>query len=194
MTRDPELPFGEDGGALGYGTTELLGSLCVERPGDQPGRWQTEDGVSIRQLMDIERNLWLMTELQDAPVNHLRKYVEDFHTALPFTEAERGMLFRTAGGSEDDYIPREDDEILSWLEVKEELVVSAGLRHVVRGRDLTRCWLSWRRETDEYKDQGTLDVAREALRAIIHLVTPKEPLPEAYLVLRQQPSAEAEPS
>lgn len=168
---------------MGYGATELLGSLCAERPSEQPKRWQTEDGASVRHLVHIERNLWLTDDHQDGPLLHFRKYVEDFHTALPFSESERGMVLRAAG-VEYEYLPERDDEILSWLEVKEELVISAGLRHVVRGRDLARRWLSWRREADEYEGQGTLDVAREALRDIIQLVTPKEPLPLAYHTLR----------
>ena len=182
--QERNLPFGEDGEVLGGSAADLLGSLCIERPSEQSERWQREDSASIRHLVNIERNLWLSRGLQGSSIYHLHKYTEDFHTALPFTEGERGMVLRAAGVTH-EYLPDVNDEILPWLQAKEELVVCAGLRHVIHGRNLAHRWLSWRQETGEYEGQGSLDVAREALRDLIHLVTPEQPLPESYRALRQ---------
>jgi hypothetical protein len=39
-------------------------------------------------------------------------------------------------------------------------------------------------ETDEYADQGTLNLAREALRGVVQLLLPDRGLPDSYLRLR----------
>lgn len=86
-----------------------------------------------------------------------------FPAPLPLSEAERHWLFD----------PLDPDREKGWdihepktlLGVTEE-VVSGGLRRVIQGRDLVRRLASWRRETDEFARQGTLNKAREALGVI----------------------------
>jgi hypothetical protein len=39
-------------------------------------------------------------------------------------------------------------------------------------------------QTDEYAGQGTLDLAREALRGVVQLLVPDMGLPDSYLRLR----------
>jgi hypothetical protein len=102
-----------------------------------------------------------------------------YHTALPFDEAEREWLWQA-------YDAAWGPNSISIIRRREARVMSAGLRRVILGRDLMRRWWAWRRETDEYAGQGSLDAARESLRELIETVSPSLDLPEPYLTLRGQ--------
>lgn len=94
-----------------------------------------------------------------------------FHTALPFGEAERGWFLKAYSG---DFEPTgTGGNVLKAIGNQEARIVTAGVRQVVNGRELVRRWLAWRRETDEYADQGTLDLARVTLDEIVTLTSVK---------------------
>src|ERR1700691_4830783 len=95
-----------------------------------------------------------------------------FHAALPFTETERNWLVKPFGAVDPTF-----EGISEQIGEREEEIVTSGVRQVVEGRDLLRRWLAWRRETNQYAGQGTLDLAREALRGLVELLAPDMPLP-----------------
>jgi hypothetical protein len=188
--------FGEDGEALSENAIDVLEYMCRETLALDPGQWHSDDCHLLRNWVDFEgtlRGLRPPTEVTIDQRLSLDSLGEILHTALPFSEAERGWLLRTAGIRYEE-LPRAVEETPLWFSNKEERILAAGVRQVVKGRDLMRRWLRWRRETDEYTDQGALDVARETLCDVIRLVTPREPLPDKYRALRTLPSSEAQSS
>jgi hypothetical protein len=84
-----------------------------------------------------------------------------YHAALPYGVAERRILTQVYG----QVVRRhhEENEVMQQLQAGEYAVSSGGLRQVIQGRDLVRRWWSWRRQTDEFTGQGSLDAARDAI-------------------------------
>lgn len=82
-----------------------------------------------------------------------------------------------AGGQGAIDIPR-------FLRPRSPTIVEAGLRRVVKGRDLMRRWWAWRRDLDEFADQGGLDQARAALVNLAGELIPPEGLPYIYYELQ----------
>ena len=99
------------------------------------------------------------------------------HGAMPFDEVERDWLFEA-------HDETQGPNSITLIRRREATIVSGGLRRVVQGRDLIRRWWSWRRETDEFSGQGSLDQARDALRDLVVAHCDDPELPESYLALR----------
>src|ERR1700682_5309756 len=172
-------PFQDYTQKLGQYGVGLLDYLCIERPDADDPDWQQRDSLGWDQWMSLEhtlQDLSLPAELDaERQLRPFHERVHRFHTALPYTEAERGWLM-TANGCTGGTL----EEMPGKLYDQEECIVAAGLLRVVNGRDLTRRWISWRRETDEYTGQDMVDYTRELLRDVIQLGTPDLPLPECY--------------
>lgn len=97
------------------------------------------------------------------------------HAALPFNEAERGIVcsaYRADSGEAGAY-----REIPSQIRQQEFEIVSAGLGSVVRGRDLMRRWWAWRREADDFDGQDSLSRAKTALIQLVGLFVSPECMP-----------------
>jgi hypothetical protein len=128
--------------------------------------WEALWEPSPREAVDVDA-----AEKIDAVVGHYR-------AALPFDEPEGRWLLQTydeVWGT--DSIAR----IRSHPPVE---IVAGGLRRVIAGRDLLRRWWAWRRQTDEFRGQGTLGVACDALRDLIKTVSPDVELTPAHYVLK----------
>jgi hypothetical protein len=104
-----------------------------------------------------------------------------FREAMPYSEAERRWLVDMNRQRKERSVPRPDGYSRAPAPVKEQLldfnaaedeIVSAGLLQVVSGRDLTRRWWSWRRQTDEFTDQGSREIAYQALQDLGHMLVP----------------------
>jgi hypothetical protein len=164
-------PFGPDGRAIAFHAALMLGHLSTVVEGD----WQEPDIAALEDWAGLE------VAVRGIHGGGYGKLVEafgqlwsGFHTALPFTEPERGWLRRIygerpAGRMED--IPRN-------ISHREETIVSAGVHKVVNGHDLMERWLRWRRKSGEFSDEDTLDLACEALSRIVQLVAPGRSLEE----------------
>lgn len=187
-------PDGSVGAIVGDEGFVLLGYLCDDHPHSELASWQLADSVGLWSWLGLERELRTLPLPQELDTDNQRLPFElltdQFHRALPYSEAERQWLV----GTHPPEPPRPTPLRQRTLEEEQERyheryfglearIVSAGLIHVVSGRDLMRRWLSWRSETDEYTGQGSLDQAREALADLIKLVAPDETLPSSYLSL-----------
>jgi hypothetical protein len=110
-----------------------------------------------------------------------RKLWSDYRDATPFTEAEGRWLLNTYRNIGFANPSVSQEQIFAAINAEEGRIMSSGLRRVVYGHDLLRRWWSWRRQTDEYTGQGSLDAARLALAGIYEYTMPRERWPESYV-------------
>lgn len=111
-------------------------------------------------------------------------------TAMPISEAEARWLHsgdfdferEVIGIDLADYATR----LASVSQHRQGEIVSNGVWIPVRSEELTTRWAAWRRQEGVFAGQGTLDLAREALRRVIQIMEPGRELPDSYLDLRAQ--------
>ncbi len=175
------LPFGPMGQEVGMHVGYLLEYLSAELlPIEDPEQpWLEDDLQAFEDWTELENWAEHLTGPVDQGQQGSAQNAEfydlwhKFHTAFPYNEAERGWLRETFNDVATD--DPEPEDLPRQIGHREERILMSGLRQVVSGRDLMRRWIAWRRETDEFKDQGTLDVARGALRGLVELLTPDAP-------------------
>jgi hypothetical protein len=175
-------PYGHGPSLLGIHAKDLLYDLCVLPTWSEERRWRWVQGDkhAFHNWFTVEEHVpAALAEpgLSVDQVDTITGVLGDVNVALPYDEAERYWLFAAYSEA---YGP---DSISTIRQREPEEIVSRGLRRVIDGRDLMRRWWAWRRETDEFRGQGTLDIAREALRKLIETVAPGQ-LPEPYVALR----------
>jgi hypothetical protein len=167
-------PFGDIGTELARDTTELIGQLSAPLDTSGPQQPEKPDCEALITLSNIEFLRPLLLAEHESVIgdgqSRLDQLWTTFHTALPFSEAERVWIMRTCS----EHSEIHSQEVLDVIGRQEGEIVASGLRQRVSGRDLMHRWLSWRRETDEYADQGTLDIAREALLGLATLLNPRQ--------------------
>lgn len=175
-------PFGEGPANVGLQAYDALYDLC-DIPQTQTGdkrRWTVTDSRSLQGHFNIEESIlrgYADPTTTSPQAVRLEDMLTRYHVALPFDEAERVWLFETAGGVA---VP----ETLNPVRCSEATLISSGLHRIVYGRDLLRRWWAWRRDTEEFRGQGTVDIARETLRELVETVSPGLGLPLPYLNLR----------
>jgi hypothetical protein len=177
-------PYGDIGAEVGAEAQFLLGELCRPLSEDgyydadgQRSEWHFADYYGLVGYFELERlvpHIRATDEVSVEEMNALDLKLRAVRLALPLTEAERNWLLDAKT------LP----DSLGPFRVPEIELVSAGLCQVGGGSDAMRRWFAWRREIDEYAGQGTLDMAREALRGIVELLCPGKPLPQPYRELR----------
>jgi len=144
--------------------------------------WAEDDALALVSELEMSApHIRATGEVLVAEMDQFHTGITAVRLALPLTEAERVFL-------------REDgpDVLLKDILQYGGDFIAQGVRQPIDGRDMVRRWLAWRRETDEFAGQGTLDVAREALRGIVQLLQPNERLPIPYRQLRGIPVDPAE--
>jgi hypothetical protein len=190
MSGAPEVPvpkpqpYGHGPLLLGIHAGDLLRDLCYEVPTDWPDerrwRWTPSDLWSFHNWHSVEEHVpAALAEpgLTADQIDTITGTLMDVNVALPYDEAERYWLYAAYNEA---YGPGSIGVI---RQRKPEEIVTSGLRKVIDGRDLMRRWWAWRRETDEFRGQGSLDIARNALRSLIETVAPSE-LPAADAALQ----------
>ncbi len=141
-------------------------------------RWFVSDHDALRASMAFEdriRSKGLPPEVPTDVRADLSSYIDRWHAALPFNEAEREIVcsaYRADSGEVGAY-----REIPSQIRRQEFEIVNAGLRSVVRGRDLMRRWWAWRREADEFAGQDSLSQAKAALLQLVGQFLPADHIP-----------------
>ncbi|HEV7942439.1 MAG TPA: hypothetical protein VGP17_06510 [Solirubrobacteraceae bacterium] len=177
---------------------DLLDELCEPRPLGNPDVWSRTDVTEFDKWREFERSLKLMPLPADLDRDKqqlaFHRQVDIFHAALPFGEEERNWLIRLDDNALEP--PNGYRNIADWYARQEQRIIVAGIRRVVRGRELTHRWYDWRREQGNYKGQETLPVARFALNDLVDMLTPYAVAPKAYqevLERETQPERDAEP-
>jgi hypothetical protein len=113
-------------------------------------------------------------------------HFDNFHTTLPFTEAERHWLVFTMYVSGEAYSSQAAHESTETGEVGRlvRTTYDAGRFREIRGRDLLDAWWAWRRDVFEFEEQGGIDYAREALRGMAEILVPQVPRLPYHELLR----------
>lgn len=171
---------------VGPMSLQALEAIAAEPPvasSKTPRRWLRGDHEAFWDVIDFEHYVDEEQGLpSDAPPDVRRDLHRDlsaWRAALPFSEAERRLVL-------DAYDYSSIGELASVIRrrYKEEEVVDAGIRHVIRGRDLVHQWWAWRREMDEFAGQGSLAQAKGALIRFSGRLMPPEKLPDIYFDLQ----------
>lgn len=167
--------------SIACSATELQGCLTADVSGaeGETQGWCEADQDALTYWSQLESDIELlpvpteaMDELGTQQLEDFLDLCHTFHTALPFSEAERVWFLKVYRHREELRSPEDIPRVMGY---REERIVSAGLRQVVNGRELSRRWLAWRRQTDEYAEQGTLDMATAALGRLATLFAVPEP-------------------
>jgi hypothetical protein len=164
-------PFGFNGSYVGQCAIEVLAGLSepiadIEDSDRKLVVWSQDDGRVFSDLYELEGGIRLIdpTDIDGDELAGLYHALGRFHTALPLSEAERYWIFdpldsRPSRRAWNIWQPETLADVT-------ETVTSGGLKQVIHGREVVRRLTAWRRETDEFAGQGTLDEAREALGEI----------------------------
>ena len=175
----PELPFGERDrpkpgpfGWIGSGliqtAEQLVGFLSEDlewSPGD-PLVCEDADSLALTYWLEFDSAIPLMAmpfEMTGDFSKRLHDTILAVRTALPFNEAERAWLYDGTRSGHDPSLPKQVPERFEHME---GTIMVDGVRRPVSGHELMSRWLAWRRQTDEYEGQGSLDQAREALKTM----------------------------
>jgi len=165
--------FGPIGGELAYHAERLLGYMAPDSESSGgPSEWLKADALALENWLEIEDAVPLLDvfdEVDGEDRQQLHNTLLAFHTALPFNEAERGWLWQIHRRVND--IDCSTEDVPRIIEGYEDRIMMAGVRRVVSGRELMRRWIAWRRETDEFTGQSSLDQARQALQRMQDLVS-----------------------
>jgi hypothetical protein len=177
--------FGDFGDDVGKRAIEVLAGLLEPVPdsftrGGKLVIWSEDDSGTFESLGELETGIKFIEphpDVDGSDVADLHRTFGRFHTALPFSEAERHWLLDPIHKTSDDQAKAYNLEAL--VGVTDE-VTSGGLKIVIQGRDLVRRLASWRRETGEFAGQQTLDEARRALGDIATTLVLEQNWPSAY--------------
>jgi hypothetical protein len=189
-------PYGVAGYSIGKSAQFFRGALVPKRPPSTTAHrhryWTEQDHRSFGSALNLERRSRSLRMSPGVPLEQ-RKTIADqllgslatLREALPYSEAERRWLVDTRERHEERKVPFVDgngvtrglvrppaDELLQDLKATEGEIVSAGIHQIVQGRDLARRWWSWRRQTDEFADQGSREIVHAALKDLSDMLVP----------------------
>jgi hypothetical protein len=173
-------PYGDAGAEVGRHAWQMLELFSQELD----STWQPDyDAEALSHLLDMD--LWIphVRATGEVDIEEMTEFTQNlagFGAALPLTAPERNWLVQRFEEL-DPYFAK----VAKTLGGREDEIVSGGIRRVVRGDELLQRWVAWRRQTGDYEGQGTLDLAREALRGVVEKLVLHEPLPPSYVILRQ---------
>jgi hypothetical protein len=173
-------PYGDAGEEVGFHAWQMLELFSQ----DLDPTWQYDyDAEALNNLLEMD--VWIphIRATGEVDIEEMTEFTQNlagFGAALPLTAPERNWLVQRFNAL-DPYF----DSVAKTLGGCEDEIVSGGIRRVVRGDELLKRWIAWRRQTGDYANQGTLDLAREALRGVVEKLVLHEPLPPSYVILRQ---------
>lgn len=159
--------FGPVGEEISYDAAELASLLSGER--DIRG----QAGEAMERWLNFETGLYLIEVFPDTMAPErvaLHRAAMDFHTALPFTEAERDWIERLhSDGTLPGFAPTDHDGLVKALATQEGEITSAGRRHRVIGADLAGRWQDWFSGNEPYQEaraqaHGALQALHELLK------------------------------
>jgi hypothetical protein len=175
-------PYGGFGSEAGEFAIDMLGELLKPKPltlrrdsGNDPVSLDRSDQSAIRMLHEMNSVLHFMETEQEAELRPVYRAVARLHGALPFSEAERTWLGEKEWSSAD----MTDDLMGETAEI-----MSGGVLRVLQGRELVRRWWAWRRQTNEFAGQGSLDEACRQLGVLAERLVIERHWPLEYPDMR----------
>lgn len=182
MLAQHESPYGMVGGETGKHVLGLLENLLAPKtpmpfePGETP-RWDDTDIEAIDYVMELDADMRCLDssfDPEDGSTGETREAWQELTPSLPFSEGERGLLIhalRRPSWHTDE--PSVRMRYPHAFLPTEATVVSGGVHQVVQSRDLVRRWASWRREADEFADQGNITRAIFLLDYLAYELVPR---------------------
>jgi hypothetical protein len=182
MGNESGHPYGSSGEEIGGLARHMLDLFSQDI---DPAHGYHDDAEALSFLLDIDAHRHHIRATGEVSMEEMEEFDQHWKAldaALPITGPERSWLaMRFVWGTDPYY-----DSVAKDLGGQEAEIVSGGIRRVLRGDDLLKRWIDWRRQAGDYANQGTLDLAREALRGIVEkLVLYEDALPPSYVILRQ---------
>jgi hypothetical protein len=182
MLAQSASPYGMTGGEAGEHALGLLENLLAPKtpmpfaPGETP-RWDDTDIGAIDYVMELDADMrCLDPTFEEGSVNtgETHKAWQALELSLPFNEGERRWLINALRQpSGHIHQPGVRARYPHAFLPTEASVVTGGIRRPVDGLDVVRRWASWRRETDEFADQGNITRAIFLLDHLAYELVPK---------------------
>ncbi|MGC2375539.1 MAG: hypothetical protein WA484_16865 [Solirubrobacteraceae bacterium] len=182
MLAQGESPYGMTGGETGEHALGLLENLLTPKtpmpfkPGETP-RWDDTDIEAFDYVMELDGDMRCIDPtFEEGTVNtgETHRAWQPLELSLPFSEGERRWLIQALRKpSGNTHKPSVRARYPNAFLPTEATVVSGGIRQQVEGRDLVRRWASWRRETDEFADQGNITRAIFLLDHLAYELVPQ---------------------
>jgi hypothetical protein len=177
-----ESPYGQAGGEAGERALDLLENLLTPKTpmpfehGETP-RWDKTDKEAFGCIIGLDGDMRCINpgfEAERGSTGITHEAWQQLTPSLPFGEGERNWLIETLrrpwhGSGRPGVQARFPDAFLPT----EATVVSGGIRQRIESRELVRRWASWRRETDEFADQGNITRAIFLLDHLAYELVPK---------------------
>lgn len=173
---DRTRPFGSNGVDVGMCAAHLIEKLqaqpeTTEQSGEQT--WLKEDDQALDELLELE---WYIPFIDPSAVgaDHVIRMVgciDDLHSALPFTTAERHWLVSCYRNLAPEW--KENYRLSN----RKMALMDKGVHEIVEVSNIMRRWHSWRRQTDEFEGHQSLHMAGNALRWIAGATAPDVSLP-----------------
>lgn len=188
--------YGSGGNNVGVSAVYVMAALLEPAPAQAINGtdgfvvWSENDRLAFGNLVELETGIKFIEPAPDPLVDggdvaRLHRALARFHASLPLSEAERHWLCDPLIGDRQFKRSWDIHHPETLLGVAEE-VTSAGIRQVIQGHEVVRRLAAWRRETDEFAHQGTLDEAREALGTIATTLVIDANWPREHADLRAQ--------
>jgi hypothetical protein len=175
-------PYGYIGGETGEHALRLLENLLAPKtpmpfePGETP-QWDDTDIEAFDNVMELDADMRCIDpgfDIEEGSTGITRKAWQTLTPSLPFSEGERNWLIkalRQPSGHIDQ--PTVRARFPHAFLPAEATVISGGTRQAVDGLELVRRWAGWRRETDEFADQGNITRAIFLLDHLAYELVPK---------------------
>jgi hypothetical protein len=180
--------FGYHGNQVGRAALWMLGDLLKEKPNasdtSDEVTWDKSDLSAFHMLQELDTGIKFIEpgpRVEGSDIGDLHRVFARLHASLPFSEPEREWLWSRQH--------KPGQEIPHGLIGETAEIVSAGVLHVLQGRDLVRRWWAWRRERDEFAGQASLDEARQALATLTETLVIESNLPSEWQEIRAQMNA-----
>ena len=176
-------PYGPAGEELQLDAVRLLDNLLAPKAAmafgpDETPRWTEDDLSALQYFYALDASVAHLDSppsvegrgdyVDGVDVANLFRNFRELNASLPFSEGERHWLFpRIKALRARDY-----GTFVARLATVETTVISAGVQQALVGWDVARRWPAWRREEQEFTDQGSLQNAQRLLSRIANHIVP----------------------
>jgi hypothetical protein len=173
-------PYGMVGGDIGDAAVDLRDRIAAS--GEQnalpshPPIWDEADEMALSFFLDLEARLPSFDRELGEPAATRFPELARFHTAVPFTDAERDWLVAKSRAVW-EVEPKDMLAIHNGTLSMEQKITELGAQQGIAGTDMVRRWAAWRRNVDEFRENSTREDAAYALDKLIHQLYPYGPYP-----------------
>jgi hypothetical protein len=177
-----ESPLGPVAVELGVAAVRAADALAdmPEWRGGTKRRWLPSDHLSFQATIEFayeaheaQARLYMPDEAEDSRDGiPLDWHLDNVHTNLPFSEAERHWLIRTFYFKRGSAPERDAAAVVVGEAECTGSTVDAGQERPLDGRKLLDRWWAWRRDVFEFEDELSIHAACKALCAIAEITVP----------------------